>query len=101
MSSLDYNLSVFNLHPESGLTHYKDMNKQGDLLDVWKIDFKPNGNEIMAGVFSLRLLDVSSGEVIKEFNKGSKFIQSLAYVSGIRSNNVLVKQWTAVCSWNY
>lgn len=27
LSSFDYNLSVYNLHPESGLTYYKDMNR--------------------------------------------------------------------------
>ena len=50
------------------------------MFDIWKVDFNPNGNEIMSGALSLKVFDISNGEIIREFNKGSKFIQALAYV---------------------
>ncbi len=79
VSSLDYALSVYNLHPESGLTHYKDM-MRFDQFDANKIEFNPNGNEIISGTLSLKVYDVTSGEVVQEMGQGSKFIQSVAYV---------------------
>jgi WD40 repeat protein len=48
VSSLDYAIQVYNLHPESGLTHYKEI-ARNDLFDLWKVDFNPNGNEILSG----------------------------------------------------
>ena len=79
VSSLDYVLSIYNLHPESGLTLYKEIQKM-DQFDIQKIDFNPSGNEIMSGILSLKIFDISTGEVTKEFNKGSKFISALTYV---------------------
>ena len=79
VSTLDYSMQIYNLHPESGLTKYKEIQKN-DQFDIWKLDFNPNGNEIMSGTLSLKVFDISTGEVTKEFNRGSKFIQSLAYV---------------------
>ena len=37
----------------------------------------------MSGILSLKVYDITSGECIKEFNKGSKFITAIAYVSTI------------------
>lgn len=73
VSTLDYALQIYNLHPESGLTPYKEI-QRNDLFDIWKIDFNPNGNEIISGALSLKTFDISSGEITREFNKGSKFI---------------------------
>jgi hypothetical protein len=73
-------LSIYNLHPESGLTLYKEITRN-DSFDIGKIDFNPSGNEIMTGTLSLKAFDISTGEVTNEFNKGSKFITSLAYVN--------------------
>lgn len=68
VSSIDYQLAIFNLHQESGLTHYKDIQRFDSMLDVNKIDFNPSGSEILTGMLSLKLIDVASGSVIKEFN---------------------------------
>ncbi|CDW86504.1 wd repeat domain 61 [Stylonychia lemnae] len=78
VSTLDYILQIYNLHPESGLTPYEEIQKN-DLYDIWKIDFNPSGNEIMTGTLSMKIFDVSTGNMTREFNKGSKFIQALAY----------------------
>lgn len=58
VSSLDYGLSIYNIHQESGLTLYREVQKQ-DQFDVSKIDFSPNGNEILSGTLSLKLYDVT------------------------------------------
>jgi WD40 repeat protein len=81
VSSLDYAISIYNVHPESGLTFYKDI-QRSDISDLWKVDFNPNGNEIMSGALSLKTFDIFSGEIVNEFNTGSKYIHSLAYVRG-------------------
>ena len=79
VSSIDYSLSIYNVHPESGLTHYKDTQKF-DHFDVNKIDFNPNGNEIISGIQSLKVYDIGAGTVTKEFNKKVSAISSVAYV---------------------
>eukprot|EP00347_Sterkiella_histriomuscorum_P006397 403352918 len=78
VSTLDQTLQIYNLHPESGLTPYKEI-QRSDLLDIWKIEFNPNGNEIISGALSCKVFDISSGEMTREFNKGSKFIQAIAF----------------------
>jgi WD40 repeat protein len=62
------------------LTHYRDI-QRFDQFDIGKIDFNPSGNEVLSGSLCLKVFDVTSGDVIKEFNKGSKAITSLSYVT--------------------
>lgn len=57
---MDCSLRVFNLHPESGLTQYKEI-QSPDTFDIWKIDFNPSGNEILTGTQSLVTYDISTG----------------------------------------
>ena len=81
VSSIDYALSIYNIHKESGLTHYRDIQSAAsEILDVGKIAFNPIGNEILTGIMSLKTIDITTGEVTKEFNKGTKAIMSIAYV---------------------
>jgi WD40 repeat protein len=47
VSSIDYALQVYNMHPEGGLTHFKEIG--GNTFDIWKVDFNPNSNEILSG----------------------------------------------------
>jgi hypothetical protein len=70
VSTIDYELSIYNIHPESGLTHYKDLSKsfENGIIDVGKINFSPSGNEILGGTTSLKVFDITSGNVIREFN---------------------------------
>ena len=51
-SSMDSSLKIYNLHPESGLTLYKEAQSEKQ-FDIWKIDFNPNGNEILTGTVNL------------------------------------------------
>jgi WD40 repeat protein len=57
---MDSSLRIFNVHPETGLTLYKEIlsNKS---FDIWKIDFNPNGNEILTGTLNLQTYDISTG----------------------------------------
>jgi hypothetical protein len=51
------------------------------LSSIWKIDFNPNGSEILTGSLIMSSYDVSTGALINEYNKEeSKFIYSLCYV---------------------
>jgi len=77
VSSLDNSLRIFNIHQDSGVNLYKEVELPGP-SGVWKIDFNPNGNEILTGTLSLQTLDITSGTKTNEFNQ-SKFIHSLAY----------------------
>lgn len=49
------------------------------MFDIWKVEFNPNCNEILTGQVSLKIFDISSGELTKESLKGTRAIQSLAY----------------------
>lgn len=73
ISSLDSKLKIFNLHPETGLTLYKEIFniKQSD---IWKLDFNPNGNEVLTGTISLIRYDISTGNKVNEYNKSSRYI---------------------------
>ena len=35
---------------------------------MWKVDFNPSGNEIMTGNLSMKVFDVSTGNLSREFN---------------------------------
>lgn len=43
VSSIDYTIQVYNLHPVSGLEHYKQI-ANNELVDLWKIEFNPIEN---------------------------------------------------------
>ncbi len=81
MSTIDYELSIYNIHPESGLTHYRDLSKQYEngIIDVGKISFSPAGNEILGGTTTLKIFDITSGNVIREFNQGNKLTTAVDY----------------------
>ena len=66
VSSIDYSLSIYNIHQETGLTHFRDI-QSFDKFDVSKIDFTPSGNEIISGTQSLKLYDITTGRVTREF----------------------------------
>lgn len=53
LSSMDSSLKIFNLHQESGLALYKDLDFTGSISNVWKIDFNPNGSDILTGTLAL------------------------------------------------
>jgi WD40 repeat protein len=77
VSSIDFAVSIFNIHSESGLTHYKSID--GSSMSG-KLDFNPNdGEEILTGALSLKTIDIKSGMVTKEFGKDQKAIQSVSY----------------------
>ena len=79
-TSIDYALSVYNIHPESGLSHYKDIQSY-HCIDAAKIDFNPQiGNEILTGTTSLKVIDITTDKTVTEFNKGTKAVESLSYV---------------------
>lgn len=78
VSTIDNALKIYNLHPDDGLIHYKDLHRS-DSYDIGKFDFNPNGNEILTGSLSLKTYDIQTGEITKEFNKGSKLINSVGY----------------------
>lgn len=67
------------MHPESGLSHYREISR-GDLFDLWKVEFNPNENQLISGSQSLKIFDISSGEIVRDFNKGTRTMQSMAYV---------------------
>jgi WD40 repeat protein len=60
VSSMDSSMRIFNVHPDSGLTLYKEIESEGS-SSIWKIDFNPNGNEILTGTTSLKTYDISTG----------------------------------------
>ena len=75
-------IKLFNLIPDSGLQ--KAVELQTDGFNSWKIDFHPNGSEIVTGALSMTAFDVDSGMKIQEFGKGSKYIHSVTYASNGR-----------------
>ncbi len=50
------------------------------LVNSWKVDFHPNGNEVLTGATSLTSYDVSTGAKSAEVGMNSKYIMALAYV---------------------
>lgn len=83
VSSIDYGLSIYNIHPDNGLTHLTDINASDygkQYHDIGKVDFNPTGDdELLTGILSLKTVDLKSGTFTKEFGMGSKAIQALAY----------------------
>ena len=80
VSSIDSELSIYNIHPESGLTHYKDLSDSYlGQLDIAKFDFHPSGNEILGGTQTLKVFDISSGNMTREFAQGHKLTSSVVY----------------------
>lgn len=75
-TSIESSLKIFNIQQEGGLTLYKEISQASD---VWKVEFNPNGNELLYGTLSMKVLDISSGEVTKEFGQSSKFIYAHSY----------------------
>ena len=57
---MDSSLKIFNVHPETGLNLYKEVQSEKQ-FDIWKIDFNPNGNEILTGTVNLQTIDISTG----------------------------------------
>ena len=57
----------------------------GENATAWKLDFNPDGTEILTGTLSLRTLDVNLNPTNSDFNKPSKFIHSVTYVSQTHS----------------
>jgi len=81
VSTIDYELSIYNIHPESGLTHYRDLSNQHEngIIDVGMFSFSPAGDEILGGTTTLKIFDITSGNIIREFNKGNKFTTAVDY----------------------
>lgn len=75
---MDYAINVFSLNQDD-LKLYKEIQRD-DIYDIWKIEFNPMGEEIVSGTLSLKAYDINTGEIKREFNKGTKYIHSLAYV---------------------
>ena len=67
VTSVESTLRIFNIHPETGMTLYKEISAPNS-FDLWKVDFNPNGNEILTGTLSLSTYDISSGDKVNEFN---------------------------------
>ena len=51
----------------------------GEEATAWKLDFSPDGSEILTGSLSLRTLDVNLKPTKPDFNAPSKFIHSMTY----------------------
>ena len=84
VSSIDSELSIYNIDPEKGpekaLTHHKNLSDSYlGQLDIAKFDFHPTGNEILGGTSTLKVFDISSGNMTREFAQGHKLTSSVVY----------------------
>ena len=72
-------MTIYNIDTEKGLTHYRDT--QREQFDANKIEFTPSGNEILSGLTSLKIFDITSGGVLNEFGRSQKAISSVSFVT--------------------
>jgi len=80
-SSVDGSLRVFNIvdgGDKEGSTPLL-ATSPGEEATAWKMDFSPDGSEILTGSLSLRTLDVNLKPTKPDFNAPSKFIHSMTY----------------------
>jgi hypothetical protein len=57
VSSIDSGMTTYNIDAEKGLIHYKDT--QREQFDANKLEFTPSGNEILSGLTSLKIFDIT------------------------------------------
>jgi hypothetical protein len=57
VSSIDQGMTVYNIDPENGLVHYRDTAREQ--FDASKIEFTPNGNDILSGTLLLKIFDIT------------------------------------------
>ncbi len=80
VSSIDQEVAIYNIHPENGLTLYKNLSETyPGQLDIAKFDFHPNGNDLLGGTSTLKVFDINSGNMTREFSQGHKLTSSVAY----------------------
>jgi len=81
-SSVDSSLRVFNIlesAEEQNTTTLKS-ESPGEEACAWKLDFSPDGSELLTGTLGMRTLDIETLKPTQaDFNAPSKFIHSLAY----------------------